>query len=142
MSLKKGTVAISASALGVMLLLLCVGIYFLLFHMHTTAHVVSVSPDGMYKCELIERTNGGQSPAQIVLYRRLSPWTPDWGILDSADVHNDSACRSNYSVDWEYNEKHRSTGVVVFGDFGGAPFEGTVVFERALDPNAKLRGEK
>lgn len=132
-----------AATVGVALALLCLGVYALFFHARVSAHVVSVSPDGMFKCELTERSNGGQSAGEIVLYQRMSPWTPeDWEAVDKGGVYNDSACRSNYSINWAYNEKHRSTGVVVFGDFGGAPFAGTMVYERTLDPAAKLRGEK
>jgi len=142
MAMTRKMMTVSAGVLAAVLIAIGLGVYFLYFAAQTTAHVVSVSPGGMYKCELTERLNGDQSTAQIVLYRRMSPWKPDWEVVDSADVYNDSACRSSYSIDWEYNDKHRSTGVVVFGDFGGAPFEGTTVYERALDPKAKLRGEE
>jgi len=132
-----------AGAVAVVLVLLCLGVYFAWFHMWTTAHVVSVSPDGMYKCELTERSDVGQSVGRVILYRRMSPWDrADWQVLDSGDVRNDSVSRSNYSIVWAYNEKQRSTKVIVFGDFGSAPFEGTIVYERTLDPQIKLRGEK
>ena len=115
------------------------GLYFLFFHMSTTAHVVSVSPDGMYKCELTERANSGQSIAEVVLYRRMSSWEADWEAMDSQEIRNDSACRSNYTIDWAYNKENRSVGVTVFGDFGGAPFSGTAIYTHDLDPAAKLR---
>jgi hypothetical protein len=132
---------VAVGCLVVFLLLLCsvcLGVYYMFFHVRTTAHVASVSPDGMYKCEVTERGNPyGNQTAKIVLYRHW--WWPDkqdWKIQDSNEIGGDSACRSNYSIDWEYNAKRRSTKVIVFGDYGSPPYEGRVVFERLLDPNA------
>jgi len=128
---------VAVGCLVVSLLLLC-SVYYTFFHVRTTAHFVSVSPDGMYKCEVTEwgRRNGNQT-AKIVLYRQWRfPDREDWKIQDSNEIGGDSACRSNYSIDWEYNAKRRSTKVIVFGDFGSPPYEGTVIYERPLNPNA------
>jgi hypothetical protein len=84
----------------------------------------------------------GQSHARVTLLLRRSLYPPEWEVLDSGDINNDSACRSNYSIDWEYNDKHRAKKVVVFGDFGSAPFAGTIIYQRSLDHEAKLGGEK
>ncbi len=122
------------------IVLLCVGFYFLFFHMRTSEQVVSVSPDGMYKCEVTERSNGSHCVAQIMLYRQRSSWSADWAVMDKREVSNDSACRSSYSIDWSFNEKFRSTGVTVFGDFGGPPFAGTILYRQTLEPDAKPGG--
>ena len=45
---------------------------------------------------------------------------------------DDSAGRSNYSIAWEYDGKHRTTGLVVFGDYGSPPFPGETVFKMPL----------
>jgi hypothetical protein len=45
---------------------------------------------------------------------------------------DDSACRSNYSITWQYDEKHRTTGVTVFGDYGTPPFPGEIIFTMPL----------
>lgn len=130
------------AVVAVVLVLLCGGIYLLFFHERISERAVSVSPDGMYKCRVIERCSVGQSNGEVILWRRMSPWKPDWEMMDRGDIYNDSASRANYTINWMYNDKRRSTGIIVFGDFGGAPFSGTVVFQRALDPGAKLRGEQ
>jgi hypothetical protein len=45
---------------------------------------------------------------------------------------DDSACRSNYSINWEYDDKHRTTGLIVFGDYGSPPFPGEIIFKIPL----------
>ncbi len=98
----------------------------------TTAWIQSSSPDGMFRCTVTERASPGRSGTEIVFEgRRKNLTSPDsvglWVEIKRANVNNDSASRSNYSVGWEYDEKHRTTGITVFGDFGTPPFPGKVL---------------
>ncbi len=99
-----------------------------LFGEHETASVESVSPDGMFRCTVTERASTGQCRSEIVLYSRQGT-SGFWTETNRRSVQNDSACRSNYSVDWDYDEKHRTTGLKVFGDFGSPPFPGEVLLD-------------
>lgn len=93
----------------------------------------SISPDGMYRCEVHESYTTGQCRTSIKVFHRAGSGDNPWQLVKAKEVANDSACRSNYSVDWRYDSKHRTEGVVVFGDFGSPPFPGEVIFETQIN---------
>ena len=116
-------------------------VYYFFFHESVTFEDVSISPDGMYKCEVRETSDGYQSEALIKVYRRknlICVSGPDlWELFEEEEVYNDSSCRSNYSIDWEYDDERRTTKLVVFGDFGTPPFPGEILLEVPLDSGMK-----
>ena len=127
--------------LSVPLLLSCLGFYLLLFHSWTSAHVVSDSPDGMFRCEVTERSTPGESNATIILFCRRSDGEQDWRQIDSEDIYNDSASRAYYCIDWGHDANRCATKVVVLSDFSVGP-HGEVIYERSLGPRAKpARGQ-
>ena len=92
----------------------------------------SVSPDGMYRCEVRETYDFGQCKATIKVFHRNGSGDAPWTLVKTEHIRNDSACRSNYSVDWEYDEHYRTERLVVFGDFGTPPFAGEIIFEMRI----------
>ncbi len=142
------TAVISLSVTVLVLGLATAAWYFLLAGLHTdniTALVQSNSPDGMFRCTLTEWN--GQMPrggwgiqAKILVEKRKTHYRvtdPDkerlWEDLKREPIDvDDSACRSNYSIAWEYDSKHRTTGLIVFGDYGSPPFPGEVIFKMPL----------
>ncbi len=111
------------------LVVVLVGVtYWVFFGERVSFEAVSVSPDGMYKCQVKETYTVGQCGAMIKVYHR-QPGDDVWKLLKEAEVYNDSVVRSNYSIDWEYDDKHRTRKLIVFGDFGGPPFPGEVILE-------------
>ena len=118
------------------------GVWYLLFAEHVRHFVQSVSPDGMFRCTVTQRWCRG-SRAEVLLEgwkeeRRGSDDGP-WESMTRQDLAGDtSACRSNYSITWQYDAKHRTTGVTVFGDYGSPPFPGEIIFKMPLGaPEAK-----
>ena len=59
----------------------------------------SISPDGMYRCEVRESYTTGQCRASIKVFQRAGLGDNPWQLVKAEEVANDSACRSNYSVD-------------------------------------------
>lgn len=103
----------------------------------TTACVQATSPDGMYRCTVEEKSTATQSNVVITVYRRkimVLSGTNLWEIIDNKEVRNDSASRSNYSIDWSLDKKNRTRGITVFGDFGSPPFPGEVLLQRTFRP--------
>jgi hypothetical protein len=118
-----------------------------LFCEHVTALVQSNSPDGMFRCTLTEWSGtmprGGQGiQAKILVERRnkknlILPSSAGgkelWDDVKREPIQvDDSACRSNYSVAWEYDGKHRTTGLTVFGDYGTPPYSGEIILTMPL----------
>lgn len=99
-----------------------------------TASVQSASPDGMFRCTLTERWSGGLAggyEAKVVVEKMNGQWR--WEEVKQAPVDVDvSLPRSNYSIIWEYDSKHRTTGLILFGDYGSPPFRGTVLFRMSM----------
>jgi hypothetical protein len=115
----------------------------LLFRDHVTALVQSTSPDGMFRCTLTEwsgwKPRGGWGvQAKLVVEKRKSDYTgPDkergWEAFKREPINvDDSACRSYYSIAWEYDAKHRTTGLILFGDYGSPPFQVETIFKMPL----------
>jgi len=103
---------------------------------------VSVSPDGMYRCEVIETQSLGQCKAKIRVFQRSNSVEDPWELLESEEISNDSACRSNYSVDWQYDGRNRTELVTVFGDFGSPPFPGDIIFEMPIAPESRVKARE
>ena len=61
-----------------------------------------------------------------------------WQEIRQATPPGDSACRSSYSIAWQYDGNHRATGVTVFADYGTPPFPGMILFEMPLAGRNKL----
>jgi len=118
--------------------LIVAAVYLGFFHKWLRARIESVSPDGMYRYELAERSDKFNVDVTFALYQRASD--SDWELMEAGKIPTDSAAPSNWSIDWQYDDKRRTTGIVLFGDYGSPPFEGTVVYRKSLDPGAKLRG--
>ena len=121
-------------------------IHHVFFREWTSFEDTSVSPDGMYKCELKETQTPGQCNALIKVYQRkdLTALSGEdlWEPLEEAKVYNDSVSRSSYSIDWEYDDDHRTRKLIVFGDFGTPPFPGEIIFEMPLTPKTKRRNSR
>ena len=115
-----------------------------LFGDHVTALVQSNSPDGMFRCTLTEWSGtmprgGCGIQAKILVEARSNPsrYSKDgkelWDDIKREPIPvDDSACRSNYSIAWEYDGKHRTTGLIVFGDYGSPPYPGEIIFKMPL----------
>ena len=114
------------------------GVWYLLFAERVTQFVQSVSPDEMFRCTLAESagatshgTRGVHS--EIVVETRSPRDDTQWEYVKREPIPiDDSARRSNYSITWEYDAKHRTTGVTVFGDYGRPPFPGEIIFKMPL----------
>jgi len=91
----------------------------------------STSPDGMYRCS-VKLTHDGQARTYITLHGRCPSPRQQWQVVAEELVEDDSACRSNYSIDWQYDDRHRTTGVTVFGDFGTPPYPGEIIFSHSV----------
>lgn len=104
----------------------------------------SISPDGMYRCEIRETYyHFGQCKTTIKVFRRNGSGNAPWTLAKTEHISNDSVCRSNYSVDWQYDEHHRTRGLIVFGDFGTPPFPGEIIFEMQIvsAPDVRTTGK-
>jgi hypothetical protein len=128
---------VKRAILGTGILLLVVGglVCNHVFREKTSFEAVSTSPDGMYQCRVKEtyRSTGGCVTHIEVLAFDLD--SRRWESMEQKDVHNDSLRRSNYSIDWEYDGDHRTTGLGVFGDFPRQPpLPGEIILERAFAP--------
>jgi hypothetical protein len=134
-----GTVAmvIGAVILGAM------AVWHWAFGEHITASVQSVSPDGMFRCTLTEWWGEGTIQAKVVIEKRnqrnlylIASPENDREIWEDVKREplpvDDSAGRSNYSIVWEYDGKHRTTGLTIFGDYGTPPFPGETIFRMPL----------
>ena len=104
-----------------------------LFADKVTFETFSSSPDGMYRCHVRETHERGSCRATVRLFRWTGSADEPWELIRTEEVYNDSAVRSNYSVDWQYDAQRRTQGVIVFGDFGTPPFPGEVIFQVRLD---------
>ncbi len=96
----------------IIVLVLIVGVYYQFFRPETTHEVESTSPDGMYRCRVMEKTRTGSSIAHIHLDRRDGD---RWHEFSHKEDSNDSAVRAAYSVDWDFDEQHATRGVTVYG---------------------------
>jgi hypothetical protein len=109
------------------------------FGQRVTAHFDSISPDGMYRCTVTERSSQNHSEAEIVVFKRLestySSGEESWAEIQRVPISNDSACRAYYSIDWEYDKNYRTTKLIVFGNFS-VPIHGNniILFERGFRP--------
>lgn len=107
----------------------------------TTAYVESTSPDGMYHCTVKEKSTYAQSRAVITVYRRKNldkiVGRNLWEPFLTEPVYNDSARRSSYSVDWSFDEKHRTLGITVFGSFGSPPLDGEIIFQKRFETDSQ-----
>ena len=121
--------------IGIVVLVVAAG-YWVVFGWKVTFEDISVSPDGMYKCKLAETSTPYQSKALIKVYKRKDLYGGNlWDLLKNQHVYNDSSCRSSYSIDWQYDKEKRTTGLIVFGDFGSLPFPGERIFEMTFSPS-------
>ena len=102
-----------------------------LFSEDTLETLESTSPDGMYRCS-VKLTHDGQARTYITVHGLSLAPRPEWKVVAEEVVEDDSAGRSNYSIDWQYDERRRTTGVIVFGDFGGPPYPGEIIFRHHM----------
>ena len=128
----------------VIAVILGVVVYREFYHRKVTFDSASISPDGMYRCEVIETQRSGDCETHITIYVSNDPFHESsqgrWKLLTEYDAStHDSAARSNYSIDWEYDQQHRTQEVIVFGDFGTVPFPGKVLYRTALGTPDWLR---
>lgn len=111
-----------AGSLG--LLLLGALAHALWFRNHLTAHSVSVSPDGLFRCEVTERSSNSQSSAVVVIQRRAqtAEANPTYAVVLKHGISNDSARRAYYSINWQHAaDASTTTAVEVFASFGETP---------------------
>lgn len=90
--------------IGAVVLILVV-IYLGFFHKWFRARIVSVSPDGMYKYELVERGDNYSTTVTFALHQRKSD--SDWELLETGQLRSDSIVPSNWSIDWQYDDNNR-----------------------------------
>ena len=111
-------IASSGSAITIALV-----VYFLFFHWSTTARSYSISPDGMYSCEVIEKATAGQAAYDVTIRKRMGSSTSDdrWQVVREDHVSNDSVCRPYYSINWQYAPDTSTQAVEVFAPYGGSP---------------------
>jgi hypothetical protein len=114
--------------------------------------VQSVSPDGMFRCTLTDlygdipqgaRGNHTEIAVQewnlqADIRTRSKGDEALWEDLVRQPIPKDDSIRGScYSIAWEYDGRHRTTGLTVFGDYGPPPRPGTVVFKMKFAKGGK-----
>jgi hypothetical protein len=99
MAMWRGAAFIAALIGGV--IALAIGVYFRFEYKYTTFQISSMSPDGLYTCEVIEKANGSQSEAFVTIRSRLNgTGGAGWRIDFEDHIDNDSVSREPYSITW------------------------------------------
>jgi hypothetical protein len=97
------------------LVVLAAWFYVSYLHYYPTAASESLAPDGEYRIGIKERSSSGQSFTIVRVERRDGPQSDKWHAVYTARVDNDSLPARPYAVDWEYDDRFRTTGARVFG---------------------------
>jgi hypothetical protein len=91
-----------------------------LFAEHFSYESVSVSPDGMYKCILMEGHGGLDTPlARIKVYKYNNPPAAGnarlcrWNLIKEERITYDSVGGSPY-VSWKYNDSRQTTKLTIW----------------------------
>lgn len=135
-------VAGSIGLIGIALL-----VYFVFFRSSpVTAFAQSSSPDGMYRCTVTEKCTGmGEMQFEIVIDRRNLRTAGDgssfligtgWDNI-YRDSYESSCGNSNYSIVWEYNDRHLTTGLTIFSDTEPPYWDGNIILKRPLTTYAR-----
>ena len=96
--------------------------YWLFFRSRTTWQSSSISPDGMYTCDVLETDVGGSQVYTLMTIRARGENPQQWNTLcERPLVSNDSATRPYYSIVWQYDTNYTTLGVEVFAPYGGSP---------------------
>ena len=126
--------------------MIAVLVYFEFFHNPVTAFVQSLSPDGMYRCTVTEKCMGmGEMQFEIVIDRRKLRTANASSFLIGegwdniyCDSYRSSCGNGNYSIVWEYNDRHLTTGLTIFSDSGDPPYwDGYTILKRPLTTYAR-----
>ena len=101
------------------------------------AFVQSISPDGVFRCTVIETQEGFADPkCEITVdkfYRDSAPGS-DAGVWHNAErgsAYLGDLRNYYYSICWQYNAEHRTTGVTVFGSQSPSG-DGRILWDKPL----------
>jgi hypothetical protein len=103
-----------------------------------SAFVQSISPDGTFRCTVIERSEGLADPAwEITVDKFIRESTPgsDEGkrrSIERASGTLGSLKNYYYSICWQYDTQHRTTGVAVFGSNVAPSGDGRILWDMPL----------
>jgi hypothetical protein len=110
------------------------------FGERVTAHVDSISPDGMFRCTVTEIVSNDHSTGEVVVFKRLesthSSGEESWAEIQRVPFSSDSCTRAYYSIDWQYDGDYHTTRLTVFGNYSVPTLRGgyTILLERSFMP--------
>ncbi len=102
------------------------------------AFVQSISPDGAFRCTVIERSEGMADPEWEItvnkFYRDSAPGSDAgvWQNVKRGSATLGSLKNYYYSICWQYNAEPRTTGVTVFKSTIPPPNGGEIIWDMLL----------